>query len=43
MKFYGFAIDSNWAPRAETPETLGRRALANIDALVDISPYFGEW
>ncbi len=38
-----FTISSTWDPRPETPETLGKRMLRNLDALIDISPYFGEW
>ncbi|MGD0192108.1 MAG: Imm52 family immunity protein [Rhizomicrobium sp.] len=38
-----FKIFSNWDPRAETPEILGRRMLQNLDTLSSISPYFRNW
>lgn len=43
MKANSFNIFSTWNPRPETAETMGRRMLTNLDALADISPYFGDW
>jgi hypothetical protein len=43
MKFWEFKIAADWEPRAESAETLGRRALKTIDALADASPHFTKW
>jgi hypothetical protein len=39
----GFKIFASWEPRAETPQILGERMLGNLDALSDVSPFFGDW
>ena len=38
-----YKIGGTWNPRPETPESLGRRMMATLDGLTDVSPYFTEW
>jgi hypothetical protein len=38
-----FSVVSGWQPRPESSETMGHRLLTNLEALADVSPYFGDW